>query len=594
MNEVQELIDAILNTPPGPGTQLSPNQTSDGQIAAGMRQEANLQLSRHPKAAIRMEAAEMLADHSSPQAMLALLQLCSDSDSGVRQQALQSLEGYQAPEVSKALIEALNDSDYLVRASAAELLGNRSDPSAVEPLIQSLKDSYYMVRATAAEALGKMEAFMAASALRDLLLDSDQWVRYSAAESLGQIEPDEHIWQVLMEANCTDPTTRLEAVKDLQQLADSRAIPTLIRLLKDETDISSAALTTLESFHDPIVVPALVETALFTEHAHIREQALLQSQHISLEATIGALSSWLVAEQVHFAQQAAEVLRQLPTLDTTPIFLDALEHDDIWVRTVAMLTLNQRQAEIPADKLLPLLQESEADLVTAALNSALRLYPEQALSDIDRFLNSGQLWQQEVLAENVFLLPTPLRQEYAQQLYQSPESSIRESVVKSLGKAGQPEDLVLLLETQKDPDSWVRQATVASLESLSSEQSEQILIRLLRQDPDFMVRARAAEALADHTRPEISAALESALSDSKPSVRVQVVISLFHHPEHPSKKALESILQDPDKNVLLTCLEHLQRKPISGAHQQVAKYLDSEDIQLSSAAKATYSILVDK
>lgn len=591
MNEVQKLIDAILNAPPGPGTQMGPSQTADGQKAATMRQQVTLQLTHHQNVTVRIEAAEMLGEYVSPQAESALLELSQDKDSSVRQQALQSLENFHNEAVTQAILEALKDSDYVVRATAAEILGNQGEAKAVEPLINSLKDSFYMVRATAAEALGKMEAFLAAPALRDLLLDSDQWVRYSAAESLSQIEPEEEIWQILMEANCTDPSARLEAVKDLQNLVDSRSIPTLVRLLKDEAEISSAALNTLESFHDPIVVPALVETALFTDQAHIREQALLQAQQISLDATISALSSWLDTEQAHFAQKAIEVLRQLPTLDTTPIFLDALEHNDLWVRTVSMLTLNSRHAEIPAERLLPLLQENEADLVTAAMNSGLQQYPEQILPQVEHFLNADLAWKRKALADNLAFLPQAQRQESAQILLQDPDNEIREAAVKSLGKAHKPENLSLLLLATDDEDAWVRQAAVAGLEQLSGAEVDQKIISLLMSDSDFMVRSRAAEALAEHDTEPVAQALAKALEDDKPSVRVQAVIGLFTHKAAPSLDCLKKMLQDPDRNVVLTTLEHLPRKSIPGAAELITPYLNAEDVQLRSAAQAAQASL---
>lgn len=586
-SEIQELIDAILTSPEAPH-KTEAIHTRDGQIATEMRQTALIQLINHPQQERRIQAAELLGESQQPAACEALLKLAHDDESEVRQTALSSLSAFADESVTDALIASLSDTDYVVRATAAEILGGRQADRAVEPLMNSLKDEVYMVRATAAEALGRMEAFMSAPALRDLLLDTDQWVRYSAAESLSQIESDEAIWPLLMNANSAEHSIRLEALAELAKLGDRRAIPSLVKMLTDAPDLDQAVLNTLEAFHDPLSVDALVELALFTEKPHLREQALLQSQQLSLKNTLEALASWLEPERPQYAQKAIEALHQLPTSETTPIFLYALQHPDTWVRTVALITLDNRHEPVPVDLLLPLLEdathETTHDLARTAIKNLITHHAGQAAEAASRFAASDAVWQRLAVAENLSRLPEQDIDNTARALLGDVDSDVREAALKSLGIANLSTSLELLLSGSQDDDAWVRQAAIEGLARQNAVTASARLIEILQQDEDFLVRAAAAEALGQHRTPEVDLALVAALDDSKPSVRLQAVHGLFARELPPNLDLLERLLADGDKNVVLTTLQQLRN------HQELRPKLDrllsSDDIQIRSAAES--------
>lgn len=592
-SEVQDLINAILNTPEPAQPEVI--HTRDGQIAGQMRQQALLQLIQHPQLKMRQQAAELLGESLQPSALQALLKLASDPESEVRQQAITSLGNFEDDSSVQALIIALDDTDYLIRATAAELLGSRKTATVLEPLMKCLKDRDAMVRATAAEALGRQEAFLAAPALRDLLLDQDQWVRYSAAESLSQIEPDEAIWPQIMNANSADLPTRQAAIQALGELADRRAIPWMLMMLNDDSELEETVLSSLESFHDPLAVPALVELALFTQKPHLREQALIQAQQLSMETTISSLTSWLDPERPQYAQPAIEALHELPTESIMPVLFYALQHPDPWVCTVAMLTIEERRLAAPPEQLLPFLEDSlqdqetlSPDLIKAAFKNLVRYHPEAAHNVIRRFADSAAAWQRLILAENIGHLYAPEALSLAQQLQQDPESEIREAALRSVGSLKNAQIFELLLKGSQDPDAWVRQAAIESLGQHPDPEAQNRLLELLAADEDFLVRAAAAEALA--TRPadnqQLYQGLVEALNDSKPSVRLQVVHALFAQERPPEQEILERLIKDPDKSVVLATLQQLRHQPALAQQAGLEALLSSEDLQIRSAAAA--------
>ncbi len=591
---VAQLLQQLLNSADRP-TETTDVNTPDGQIAQEMRQLATITLTTHPDPDLRREAAELLANHQTSTALQTLLKLAQDPEADVRQQALSSLEKFDSEATYQGLIQGLQDSDYLVRSTAAEVLGSQKNQKAVELLIQALKDPYYIVRATAAEALGNMEAFLASPALQDLLLDDDQWVRFSAAESLSQIEPEENVWPLLMELNSTNSNDQKIALQQLGGQIDKRAIPFLIKSFKTMPEHQTQILKVFERFHDPLVIPALIEVALFTEQPHLRETALIQAQQIDLKSSLESLASWLDPEHIAYAQRAVEALTQLPSQQTTPLLQSALQLPDTWIRTVAMLTLHQHQERVELNVLKHLLKEQNPDLVQAALQNLLQHHPSQCLKFLAEFVSSKQIWRRKALASSLHLLGNQKQTEIAEHLLQDTESDIREAVLKSLGHGLVDSHLPLFIKGGQDSDPWVRLAAIEGLEQTDAEEAQNHLVQLLKTDTDLMVRARAAEALEKKSgHKQVLLALTEALSDSSASVRKQAIHAIFSSGQSITIEKTSALLQDPDKNVCLTLLQYLQKHPIKATQTELKLLLSSEDPQVKSAANQAYQTLISQ
>jgi HEAT repeat protein len=554
-----------------------------------------------PELMERVEAAENLAslsklsDMHHQEAISALQTLFEDEEAEVRQHAFYGL--IQRGESPLSLYQkASQDSDYLVRTAAAEMLGQvKVNDLASEVLIGLLKDPYYSVRATAAEALGQQEAFLAIPALQDALLDSDQWVRYSAAESLSQIESDNNVWEHIMVLHSTldsaDPRYR-EALQHLKESNDRRIIPTLLFLFKQKSTPQPEILDVLTSFRDYLVVPTLIDIALFTESPSMRETALLAAQSLSTQETLNALKSWIDPDYLDYAQRAVELLAQLPMpKEVAQVLKEALSLPDQWIRTVALSTLEKQGAAADSKVLSVLIKDPSPDLAAAALLNLSRHYPEQLFRHAKSFAQSKTSWKEEALAVALRYAPQSLVREMAPALMESPHATTRESLCKSLKYHGSSfQDL--LLTALKDKEHWVRQEAVDALSLSIQPKVTEALIYHLGKDEDFMVRAVAAQALEKHPdTPEHTpskALWQAATQDSSASVRLQAVRSILTQHE-PTIKQLEKLFKISDKSVQLTLLNALSKQPAlpdsSLIREHIQKTSHSSDLQLASAAQ---------
>lgn len=542
----------------------------------------------------RVQAAEHLGSYSPEThegVAQALRQLLEDEASEVRQLAFYSLATWQKEDLS-IYEQATRDQAYLVRTAAAEMLGQiQNSEAASELLITLLKDPYYSVRATAAEALGQQEAFLAIPALQDALLDSDQWVRYSAAESLNQIEPDSDVWEHIMLLHSTlDPEDRAyqQALEALKTRSDRRIILTLLFLFKQTSTPQPAILNVLTTFHDYLVIPALIDIALFTDNPQMRETALIAAQSLSIPETLKALKSWLDPDYLSYAQRAVELLAQLPMpKEVRPLLQAALSLPDQWIRTVALNALEKQGATVDSQILAVLIKDPSPDLATTALINLAHHYPDQLQRYAKSFAQSQTPWKEEALALALRYAPDALVDSYAADLMASPHANTRESLCKSLKYHGSAQ--ALLLEALEDSEDWVRQEAVKALGSFQRPEVSKALARHVRDDEDFMVRAVAAQALEKHEGiAEVDSTLRQALKDSSASVRLQALRSLLY--QHPLDLAsLEDWFHLSDKAIQLALIYHLSKYPdlplSTSLIQHLHKTSQSPDLQLASAAQ---------
>lgn len=144
------------------------------------------------------------------------------------------------------------------RYYAALLLGQLGDKEAVPALIQATKDKTIHYRA--AISLGEIGDKSAIPALREMARDFPEerlWAGYALA-ALGEGEG----FDMLTEISSSDPqwSERRHAVETLGKFGDSKAVPALLKALKDEhTNVRVCAARALGAIGDPAALPALTQ-----------------------------------------------------------------------------------------------------------------------------------------------------------------------------------------------------------------------------------------------------------------------------------------------------------------------------------------------
>lgn len=162
-------------------------------------------------------------------------------------------------------------------------------------------------------------------------------------------------------------------------------------------------------------------------------------------------------------------------------------------------------------------------------------------------------------------------------LLTSPEWNIRSLAAEALGWLGSENSELVgsaLIKLLADPDSDVRDEVVNALSRLRYTRACESVQYLLHSDPDWVVRASAAEALADLAEvgnKNVLAALESALDDQMEPVRSYAAysIGLLGTPELLQK--LEMYLSSEES--LDTKAEILAAKYRLGSQDDLKRFL---------------------
>ncbi|HZH34825.1 MAG TPA: HEAT repeat domain-containing protein, partial [Pyrinomonadaceae bacterium] len=182
---------------------------------------------------LREKAAEALAEQGEAAVDLLIQKLTSD-DREIRQTAVRALGNLKSERAVPALIKVLEEDSELT-PEAAQALGQIGDMRAFEALIQLLEAGDAGVLQAAVNALKSLAHPETVPRLRDLLSDADPPIRESAirvAGYLGAKGSEDEIF-----AGCEDSNERVRqaAIEQFPNIADERAVPTLIRVSKQDS-----------------------------------------------------------------------------------------------------------------------------------------------------------------------------------------------------------------------------------------------------------------------------------------------------------------------------------------------------------------------
>ena len=208
------------------------------------------------------------------------------------------------------LIKALQDENFHVSSGAASALGKVGMP-AMPHLIKAIQDEYWLMRQGAVHALGEIGSREAVSHLMEALKDEDGRVCSAAASALkiiGEpVVPD--LVQALMDK---DGSVRHMAAVALGEIGPAAKISTLhlVRLLKDNPwYVQTVAAKALGRIGDHLAVHHLIERVKDKHEFSVVREA------------------------------AAEALGEIGDRVAVPYLVNALEDDDLLVRRVAAMAL---------------------------------------------------------------------------------------------------------------------------------------------------------------------------------------------------------------------------------------------------------------
>lgn len=412
-----------------------------------------------------------------------------------RARAVERLGRLGDTSAAATLINALADADPGVRVEAARSLGLLRERRAVEPLIAAAQSKDAMLKATAINALGQIGDPAAAESLFSAARDEDSGVRDAALDSLALLGIS--VERLRLDAASANPQARLAAVGTLSRLADRKAVPVIVALMKDtEWRVRAESARALGEFADKQAIDSLI-TALNDLSIEVRIQSALALGRIKDSRAVAALTSSMNDRDARVSLAAAESLARMQNQQSLRVLTSLLASQDFQSRARAAQVLARVSAEGLPDDVLSALASSIGDRDTV-----VRFYAAEAL-----------------IASGAKAIPALMK------IVASERESDRERATKLISRMGAAAvDPLIAFMRDRSRSPEARAAAAEALGILRDAKAIPSLTEMLR-DENALVRSRAAEASGRMGEPAVDALLQMAIS-SPHEIRASAIDAL--------------------------------------------------------------------
>lgn len=275
--------------------------------------------------------------------------LRENSDRLIRRDMARYIGELRYAKATPDLIDRLqNDADPEVRSACAYALGNIGAKFAVGPLqdVMNNEREEIPVRLAAAVGLGLMGNEQGIKFLIDQLKSSDEKIRASAVEALRTI--GKPATRLLIEAaKSKNPLQRWGAVAALGETGDPKAVPILLRALRDEDEnVRAVAAASLGKLRYSRAAPQLVR-ALADKSERVQAHAEWALENIGDEAIPAVMEG---AKRTATRFRAFRLLGRLKAQQAVPLLIEGLKDREPEIRAIAAWALGEigNRSAIPA------------------------------------------------------------------------------------------------------------------------------------------------------------------------------------------------------------------------------------------------------
>lgn len=503
---------------------------------------------------VRAKAAGALGKLGDRRAVTYLLDhLLSDPAPFVRARIAGALGQFADGEVIDRLVRALGDPAWWVRMRSVEAL-EQIGPSAEAPLSVALDDPDPEIRIRAAVALerlgvpGRLVATIergegtedtqamlvkfGIAGARELLAEhlhhDAPVVRRAVVAAVRQAERrdlDAELVERVRED--PDPGLRADALEALHALGIREAVPAALDALGDSDDRVRAAATSLIGDLGGrelagVILPRSADREPLVRAAAARALGLIHAAGAERE-----FSRLLRDPEAVVRSAAAEGVAEAGWTGALPLLVELLGDDTDAVRIAAARALGELGDPAAVAPLVRSYRDAGPDFADAITGAVARIDRLQLDAIIDILLERDDAAGRARLVRTVGGLRAPHPIPLLTSLFRDRAPEVRAAAAEVLGRTGAADAATLLLDGLLDPDNTVRAHSVDGLVRLGTESASLRLLTLLREDPDPLVRERAALAAGIFRPPAGEVALLAICHQEQPvGVRAAAVLAL--------------------------------------------------------------------
>ena len=445
-----------------------------------------------------------------------LLTLLTDTDPGIRRRAALAVGRVGLPDGAQPLGALLaSDPDAEVRQMAAFALGLIGDAAASPQLTQALADASPLVRGRAAEALGQIGAKDAAAAIAKLAAE------YATNPAVTSMSPDDETWPAPPEAEAFKlalfALVRLGAYEPLASvvIAGDRPVSTW-------WPVAFA----LQRINDPRAAQALKQLAQGAGKYTVAFAARGLGASKDPSAAQVLLPLLDPKRPIEVIVSAARALAQLGAASAVEPLLtlaqDPAVHPNVRLEVVTALGGLRAQAALPL--MQDLMTDSWPVLRIAATRAAAAIDEETFLIVLASLPEDRDWTVRAAMAGILAGMPADVASGRVRALLKDSDKRVWPAAMRALVRLKAPDAGKIVLERLEDPDFAVRAAAADIIGNLKPEGGAAALREAYKTgmpDVAYDARASALAALASYGAGEATETLKVALADKEWAVRVR-------------------------------------------------------------------------
>jgi HEAT repeat protein len=457
---------------------------------------------------VRYHAIEALGKLKAVDAIDALAEIVESKDFFVAFAALDALAKIGDARVAPRMLPLLDDE--LLREPAINLLGQLGDDSAVTPLT-ALLNTPTAPADLIADAL---------AALRDRY--EEQYGEGAYISDLTSREVSPTGVQNLLDALETPGRENLRSIALVLGWLKRSGVDRALTRLMGRVDLRDEIIEALVR-HGSATVELLIPQAR-AEDLEVRRSAVVALGRLGDSRATPTLVDALAEESL--AIEAANALGQIGDPEAVDGLLKLIRDEDASVRQAAVNALNSLTLSSIAKRIIPLLHDPDPNVRESAVKIAGYFgYRESAGALLDLSADPDERVRIAVIEHLPFVEDERVLDVLVHAL-KGETSSVRAAAARALGNMDGPEVVPRLIEGLADEDVWVRYFSARALGRLRSEESVEPLKRVVGEEKFNHVRIAALDSLGKIGGHRIAEIVAGLVRDEDPDVAHAAEIAL--------------------------------------------------------------------
>jgi HEAT repeat protein len=339
-------------------------------------------------------------------------------------------------------------------------------------LVERLADSDWTIRRDAVDALGVTRDKRAVPVLLTALRDPEPLVAYSAVLAAASIGGEDVVDGLLRALSDREVSNQGEIVAALGDLADVRAVPTLVSVVSTKPAIAPRAIEALGKLGDPRAVNVLVSG--LRERRYLYEYGLIARAlgQIGDKRAVDGLLDLLSNPSAGTRGAAVDALASIGDKRSVPSLVRVLEGDEEAIASRAARALGTLGGAQAADALVQVLSTSDSIVLQwEAAESLSRLGDARAIDALIRLLDTSAPYAWPNLTEALGRIDDPRATDALARACGHLDEEVRAEAIRGLARTHDERQVDLIVTKLDDATPSVRTAALDALATIGGTRS---------------------------------------------------------------------------------------------------------------------------